>query len=169
MDGVDASVGGELVGFAQPPGLHRWDEDLRGRWFINDPWGRGVVMTSPTFDHDFCLGQRVKDFDPEVSRLDAIFPRTAWRDVGCLRADCGDPVLYRLRDELRAVVGTDGRDAAQDEQSESTSMTSVDLIDRIASDSWVNSSMKHAIVCAVLDEVVGPNVIGLLRGCMIRH
>ena len=82
-------------------------------------------MTSPTFDHDLCLSQRVKDFaiqkfiaKPGVERLDeAVLPRTAWRDVGCLRADCGDPVLLRLCDELRAVVGTDvPRHALQDEQ-----------------------------------------------------
>jgi hypothetical protein len=82
-------------------------------------------MTAPTFDHDLCLGQRVKDFaiqkfiaKPGVERLDeAVLPWTAWRDVGCLRADCGNPVLHRFCDELRAVVGTDvSGDAAQDEQ-----------------------------------------------------
>src|SRR5215204_5092297 len=51
-------------------------------------------------------------------------------------------------------------------RSESTSMTSIALSlrsTRIARHSWVNSSMMLSIVGAVLDKVVGPDVVGVLR------
>ena len=82
-------------------------------------------MSSPAFDDDLGLGERIEDFTiqkfvakPGVEGLnEAILPRTSRHDVGCLRADCGDPVLHRLCDKLRAVVGTDvPRDASPNEQ-----------------------------------------------------
>jgi len=56
--------------------------------------------------HDLCLRERVKDSaiqkfiaKPRVERLDeAVLRRTAWRDVGCLRADgpAGFPLRVRI-------------------------------------------------------------------------
>ena len=109
-----------------------------------------------------------------VEALDvAVLPRTAPLDIGSLGADSGDPSLDGLGDELRSVVGADVTgDAAQDEEVGQN----VDHIDRLelAGDTDRQAFMgelvehvEHAILAsvvgAVLDEVVGPDVIALLR------
>lgn len=71
-----------------------------------------VVVSSPTFDHDLRLPERVEDlavqkfiYQASVEALDvAVLPRRAGSDVGCLGADAGDPGLHRLGDELWSVA-----------------------------------------------------------------
>jgi hypothetical protein len=67
-----------------PPGL---DQDL----------GRGQAA------EDLAVEQFVTELAVEALAL-AILPRTAERDVGGLRADCGDPFVQNHGNELRAVV-----------------------------------------------------------------
>src|SRR2546421_563429 len=105
----------------------RWHEDLRGWSPVADRGMRPdrVVVPSPTLDDDLGLAQGVEDLaieklvaQPRVKALDVpVLPRAARGDVGGLCADRADPILYRLGDEFGAVIGTDvRRHAAQDEQ-----------------------------------------------------
>jgi len=82
-------------------------------------------VPSPTLDDDLGFAQRLEDLAVEqlvaqarVETLDvSVLPWAARRNVGGLCADRADPLLHRLGDELRAVVGTDVcRHAAQHEQ-----------------------------------------------------
>lgn len=84
-----------------------------------------VVVTTPAFDDDLRLAQCVEDLaieqfvaQPGVKALDKpVLPRTAWRDVGGLCSDSADPLLHRLGNKLRAIIGTDmPGNAAQDKQ-----------------------------------------------------
>ena len=67
-----------------------------------------IEVTPPTFDDDLGLAQRVEDFAIEqfiaqacVEALDvAVFPWTAWLDVGGLCADRCDPLLHSDRPPL---------------------------------------------------------------------
>src|SRR5262249_35560634 len=97
---------------------------------------------------------------------------TAGRDVSGLRADGGDPFLRRLGEELRAVVGTNVLgNAAQDEQIRQY----VDDVDRFEPAGHPNGQAltgelvddveqaKFAsVMSALLEEVVGPDVVGAL-------
>jgi len=85
----------------------------------------GIVVTAPALDDDLGFAQRVEELAVEqlvaqagIETFDeAILPRAARRDVGGLGPDGADPLLHRLGDEFRAIVGTDVLgDAAQDEQ-----------------------------------------------------
>src|SRR5262245_66678236 len=87
-------------------------------------------------DDDLGLAESVEDFAVEqliaqasVEALDvAVLPGAAPFDVGGLGTDNRDPVLYRLGDEFRSVVGPDvSGNAAQDEQVGQN----VDHIDRL--------------------------------------
>jgi hypothetical protein len=82
-------------------------------------------VAPPALDDDPRLSKRVEDFSVEqfvaksgVEALDeAVLPRTAPFNVGCLGADRSDPVLHGLCDELRTVVGSDVLgDPAQNEE-----------------------------------------------------
>src|SRR5262249_36386822 len=82
-----------------------------------------VVVTPPAFDDDLCLAQCVEDLaveqfvaQPGIKALDKpVLPGTARRAVGGLCPDGADPLLRRLGDELRAIIGTDmPGDAAKD-------------------------------------------------------
>ena len=82
-------------------------------------------MTPPRFDDDFGFPQTVEDLAVEqfiaqagVEALDiTVLPGTTRRDLGCLCTDCSDPILDRLGNKLRAIVGTDiARNAPQDEE-----------------------------------------------------
>ena len=72
-------------------------------------------MTSPTFDDDLGLSQRVEDFtveqlvaEPRLEALDvSVFPGASRCDVGRLRTNGRDPILHGLGHKLRAVVGSD--------------------------------------------------------------
>src|SRR3989440_1063320 len=140
-----------------------------------------IVVASPALDDDLGLAQTVEDLAVEqliakagVEALDvAVLPRTASLDVSGLGADSCDPFLHGLGDELRSVVGADVTgDAAQDEEVGQN----VDHIDRLelAGDTDRQAFMgelvehvEHAVLASVmstvLDEVVGPDMIALLR------
>src|SRR5262249_20134571 len=103
----------------------------------------------------------------------AVLPGAAPLDVGGLGTDNRDPFLYCVGEELRSVVGADvNGNALQDEQVGQN----VDHIDRLelAGDTDRQAFMaelvehvKHpvlaSLVGAVLDKVVGPDMIALLR------
>jgi hypothetical protein len=140
-----------------------------------------VVVASPALDDDLGLAQSVEDLAVEqliakagVEALDvAVLPRTAPLDVGGLGTDSRDPFLHGLGDELRSVVGPDvSGDAPQDEEVGQN----VDHIDRLelagntdrqAFMGELVENVEHpilaSIVSAVLDEVVGPDMIAVLR------
>ncbi len=77
-------------------------------------WPKDVVEAPPALDHDAGLGERVEDVAIEelvteagVEALDvSILPWAPRFDVGSLCADGCDPVLNRLRNELRAIIGS---------------------------------------------------------------
>ena len=143
-------------------------------------WPDGIVVPAPALDDDLRLAQGVEDLaveqlvaEPGIEALDiAVLPRAARLDVGGLGADRGDPLLHGLGDELRAVVGTDvAGHAAQDEQVRQD-VDDVDRLepagdpDRQALVGELVDDVEHAelpsVVGAVLDEVVGPDVIAAL-------
>ena len=139
-----------------------------------------IEVTPPTFDDDLGLAQRVEDFAIEqfiaqacVEAFDvAVFPWTAWLDIGGLCADRCDPLLHSLGHKLRSIVGPDvARNAAQDEEIGQH----IDHIDglELAGDpdrqtfmgelvDHIEHSIFPSIVGAVLDKVVGPDVIAVL-------
>src|SRR6476469_2183723 len=140
-----------------------------------------VVVASPALDDDLRLADSVENLAVEqliakagVETLDvAVLPGAAPLDVGGLGTDSRDPFLHRLGDALRSVVGPDvNGNAPQDEQVGQN----VDHIDRLelASDTdrqaFMGELVEHvehpvlaSIMGAVLDEVVGPDMIALLR------
>src|SRR5215510_11318454 len=140
-----------------------------------------IVMASPALNDDLGLAQSVEDLAAEqliakagVEALDvAVLPRTAPLDIGNFGADSGDPSLDSLGDELRPVVGPDVTgNAAQDEQIGEN----VDHIDRLelAGDTDrqafvgklvndIEHPISASIVGVILDKVVGPDVIAVLR------
>ena len=140
----------------------------------------GVVMPTPAFHDDPGLLERVEDLAVEklvaqasIEALDvAILPWAAGGDVGGLRPDGGDPVLYGRGDELRAVVGADVlRHAAQDEEigQDVDDVGGVELAidtDRQRFMRELVDHVEHAILPSVmgsvLDEVVGPDMVGPL-------
>ncbi len=140
-----------------------------------------IVMAPPAFDDDLSFSEGVEDLAIEqliakagVEALDvAVLPRTAPLDIGSLGADSGDPSLDSLGDELRSVVGPDVTgNAAQDEQV-GQNVDDIDCFElagdtgRQAFVSKLVNDIEHAIsasiVGAVLDKVVGPDVIAVLR------
>ena len=140
-----------------------------------------IVVSSPCFDHDLGLLQGVEDLAVQqlVTQLAiealavAVLPWAAWLDVGRFRPHGFDPVAERLGDELRPVVGTDvGRHPAKDEQVRE----SIDHIGRSQSTGYPNGqgfagelvddaqhSVCLALVGAIRNEVVRPDMIGMLR------
>jgi hypothetical protein len=138
-------------------------------------------VAPPALDDDLGLAESVEDFAVEqlvaqasVEALDvAVLPGAASLDVGGLGTDNRDPFLYGLGEELRSVVGPDvSGNALQDEQVGQN----VDHIDRLelAGDTDRQAFMgelvehvEHAVLAslvgAVLDKVVGPDMIALLR------
>jgi len=143
-------------------------------------WPDRVVVTPPTLDDDLGFAQRVEDFTIEqfiaqagIKTLDVtILPGATWCDLGGLCADCCDPILHSLGEELRAIVGSDvARDATQDEEVREN----IDYIDglELAGDpdrqAFVGKLIDHiehaifpSIVGPILDKIVGPDVIAVL-------
>src|SRR5204863_2169020 len=137
-------------------------------------------VTSPALDDDLGFTQRVEDLTVEQfvaqARIEAfdeaVLPRAAGGDVSGLRPDGADPLLHRCGDELRAIVGTDVLgDAAQDEQVRQN----VDDVDRLEPAGYADGQafvselvddVEHAefasIMGALLEEVVGPDVVAAL-------
>ena len=140
----------------------------------------GIVMPAPALDDDLRLAQRVEDLaveqlvaEPGIEALDiAILPGAARRDVGGLGPDRRDPLLDGLGDELRAVVGADvAGHAAQDEQvgqhvDDVDGLELASDADRQALVRELVDDVEHAelpsVMRAVLDEVVGPDVVAML-------
>ena len=167
---------------SQPRG-QGWYEDLWSRGLVAQGSVRrhGVVMSSPAFDDDLALGERIEDFTiqkfiakPIVERLDeAILSRAARHDVGCLGPDCGQPVSQRLSNELRTIVGANmDWDTAQDKEirehvndvnclqpsiNPDGNAFACELIDD------VEHPILPPLMCPILDEVVGPDVVGIFR------
>ena len=138
-------------------------------------------MASPALDDDLGLAQTVEDLAIEqliakagVEALDvAVLPRTAPLDIGSLGADSGDPSLDSLGDELRSVVGPDMTgNAAQDEQvgQKAEDIDCFELAGDTGRQAFVGklvNDIEHpisaSIVGAVLDKIIGPDVITVLR------
>src|SRR5215218_3336510 len=140
-----------------------------------------VVVASPALDHDLGLAQAVEDLAVEqlVPQAGAealhvpVLPRAARGDVGGPRTHGRDPSLDGLGDELRAVVGAEfvaGRAVQEEEVGQG-----VDHVDRLelAGDPGrqalvgelvedVGHAVLPPVVGAVLDEVVGPDVVRAL-------
>ena len=138
-------------------------------------------MCSPSFDHDLCLLKCVEDFaieqlvaEPGVEALAiAVLPRAAGLDVGGAGPDSHDPVPKGLGDELRPIVGTNvAGDAAKNEQVGER----IDDVNRLelaidpdgkALAGELVDDVEHpilpSVVRAILDEVVGPDMVGVLR------
>jgi len=140
-----------------------------------------IVVLSPVFDDDLCLLQAVEDFAIEqfVTELRvealaiAIFPRTAGHDVGGFGTDRSDPFAERLGNEFRPIVGSNVLgDATQDKQIGQNVdhirclQLSADL-DGNAFPCELIDHIEHAelpsVVGAILDEVIGPDMVGILR------
>ena len=115
----------------------------------------GVVVPSPSLDHNLGLVERVEDLPVEqfVTQFSvegfavAILPGAARFDIGGLGSDGRNPFPKCRCHELWAVIGTDVRwNPRCMKRSASTSMTSVALslrATRIARLSRVNSSITH--------------------------
>ena len=138
-------------------------------------------MTPPAFDDDPGFLQGVKDLAVEqfiakfrVEALAiAILPRAARHDVGSLGSDRRDPVAHGFGNELWAIVGTNmAGNAAQDEEIREH----VDNIHRPQStidadrDAFACELVDHVehpvlspIVGAILDKVIGPDVVRVFR------
>src|SRR6188472_1907983 len=139
-----------------------------------------VVVASPALDDDLRFTQRIEDLAIEefiaqagIEAFDeAVLPGTARCNIGGPCADGSDPVLHGLGDELGSIVGTDvPGNTAQDEEVRQC-VDDVDGFepaghpDRKALMGELVNDVEHAdpapIVGAVLDEVVGPDVIAML-------
>ena len=138
-------------------------------------------MASPAFDHDLRFTQRVEDLAVEQLVAQAgvealhvpVLPWAAGRDVGRSGTHRGDPVLHCLGDELWPVVRPDvSGHAAQDEEVGqnldhiSGFQFAIDA-DRQAFMGELVDHVEHAVppsvMGSILDEVVRPNVIAVLR------
>lgn len=94
-----------------------WHEHLRSWSAVADRGMRpnGVVVPAPTLDDDLGLAQRVEDLavkeliaQARVEALDEpVLPWAALGDVSGLCTNGVNPLLHRLGDELRAIIGTD--------------------------------------------------------------
>jgi hypothetical protein len=140
----------------------------------------GVVVSAPALDNDLSLSERVEDLAIEqfiaqasIEAFDeAVLPGTARCNIGGPCADGSDPFLHGFGDELGAVVGADvPGHAAQNEQVRER----VDDVDGFEPAGHTNGqafmgelvdNVEHAdpapVVGAVLDEVVGPDMIAVL-------
>jgi hypothetical protein len=158
------------------------DEHLWSRRSIADGGMRphGIVVTTPALDDDLRLVERVEDLAVEklvaqarIEALDeAVLPWAASLDVGGPCAYGSNPVLHGFGDELGSIVGTDvPGNAAQDEEVRQR----IDHVDGLEPAGDANGQalmgelvddIEHAepapVVRAVLEEVVGPDVIAVL-------
>jgi len=140
-----------------------------------------VVVSPPTLDDNLCFLQRVEDLaiqkfiaQARVEAFDvAVLPRAARRDVGGLGTNGGDPLLQGFGHELGPIVGADVTgDTTQDKEIRQN-VDHVDglepprdpdrqaLVGELVDD--VEHSVLASIVGAILDEVVGPDVVAMLR------
>ena len=138
------------------------------------------MLPSPAFDDDprlregveaLSVRQRVTELAVEALAA-AVLPRAARLDEGGLRPSGRPPFSHGLGDEFRAMIGTDAaRHAAQDEEvrQDADDVRRLQLPvdpDRQALAGErvddVQQAQRPAVVGAVLDDVVGPDVVGPL-------
>jgi hypothetical protein len=140
-----------------------------------------VVVASPALDDDLCLAQSVENLAVEqliakagIEALDiAVLPGTAPLDVSGLGADSCDPFLHGLGDELRSVVGADVSGNAPQGEEVGQNVDHIDRLelagdtDRQAFMAELVEHVEHpiptSVMGAVLDKVVGPDMIAVLR------
>src|SRR5690606_30788954 len=141
----------------------------------------GVVVLTPALNDDPGLGEAVEQLaiqklvaEPGVEALAiAVLPRASGLYERRLRADRCDPLPHRPGDELRTIVGTNmPRHAAQDEEvgQDVDDVGGFELPvdpDRNAFPGELIDDVQHpelpAVVGAILDEVVGPDMVGIFR------
>jgi hypothetical protein len=142
-------------------------------------WPLGVVVAPPALDDDPGLSKRVEDLSikqfvakPGVEALnEAVLLGTAPLNVGRLGPDGSDPVLHGLGEGFRSVVGSDvfGH-ATQNELIEQyvDHVGGLELPVDPDGQTFVGElvdEVEHAIlppfVRAILDEVIGPDVVVL--------
>lgn len=141
----------------------------------------GVVVPPPLFDDDLGFSQRVEDLTVEqlVSELAveafivAVLPRAAWFDEERADAQPGEPFAKRRGDELRAVVGPDvGRRSMLLEQVRHglKDVLGMEPAGRADGQAFPRILVNHgqqaklaAVMGAILHEVVGPDVMPILR------
>ena len=138
-------------------------------------------MTPPALGDDPSLTQGVEDFTVEqfvaqagIKALDvAVLPRATSLDVSGLGTDRSDPVLHGLGDELRSVVGADVTGYAPQDEEVGQNVDDIDCLE-LAGDTdrqaFMGKLVEHvehpipaSIMGAVLDKVVRPDVIAVLR------
>ena len=138
-------------------------------------------MAAPAFDHDLRLGQRVEDLAVEElvpkSGVEAftvaVLPWAARLDERGLGTHGDDPLPHCLGNKFRPIVRAYmGGHAAQDEQvgqgvdDAGRVQLSIDP-DRQAFPGELVDDVQHAelapIVGSALDEVVGPDMVAMLR------
>ena len=140
-----------------------------------------VVVSSPLFDQDLGLAQTVEDFSVEQLIAESgvetlavsVLPRRPRLDVGCLGANGRDPVPDGLGDEFRPVVRAyEGGRAAQDEEVRQgvDDVGGVQLAIHLDGQTFlgmfindVQRPERPAIIGPAMDEVIGPDVIAMLR------
>ena len=140
-----------------------------------------TVVHPPPLDQHLGLGERVEhlgveQFVPQLAIETlhvSVLPRAARLDVGRLGAHARDPALHRDGRELRAVVRTNmGRRAPGDEQigQHVDDTRRPELARHPDGQTLAGELVDHTeqaelapLPGAVLDEVVGPNVIRTLR------
>jgi len=75
-------------------------------------WADRIVLPAPALDDDLSFPQRVEDLAVEqfvsqtgVEALDiTVLPWASRRDVSSFGADCGDPRLHGLGNELGPII-----------------------------------------------------------------
>ena len=141
----------------------------------------GVVVFSPLFNEDLCFTQAVEDFaiqelvaEPGIEAFAVpVLPGAAWFDVSRFGPDRLDPILYSLRNELRAAIGAyERRHAAQDEQI-TQDVDDIALIkfpvdtDRQAFSTVlindVQCAERSSVIRSAMHKVIAPHMIAMLR------
>src|SRR6056297_1328625 len=162
--------------------IHR-DQGFRSRRAIAEGavWADGVVVDAPLLYDDLGLADGVEDLaveqfvpEPRVEALNvAVFPWRARLDVGGPGADRCDPVPDRGRDELGTVVRPDvlrwpPEDEEIDQRVEdigrvelACNMDHERLPGELIEDD--EDAIGSAVVGAILDEVIGPDMVRPLR------
>jgi len=159
-----------------------WHEHLRGGSPIADRGMRanGVVVPSPALDDDLGLAQGVEDLSAEqlvakacIETFDEpVLPGATGGDVGGSCPDRADPLLHRLGDELRAIIGPDMPGNATKDEQVREQVDNVDRFkptrnpDRQALVGELVDDVEHAelaaIMGALLDKIVRPGMVGAL-------
>ena len=141
----------------------------------------GVVVLPPAFDDDLGFGHAVEQLAVQklVAELGVealavtVLPWASRLDERRFRTDRRDPLPHRPGDELRAVVRTNmSGHAAQDEEvgQDVDDVSGLKLPVDPDGDAFPGELVDHVqhaelppVVSAVLDEVVGPDVVGIFR------